>query len=193
MWSYRYGVNFARYKEKVKAYKAGLPIPDITDAEAKKLYEEQKKVGITHEPPQDDLEHVEEPVDTEISDADASSIDEYPEPPKVPSPPKSPRSSKRRKSMKEAVEKTSLSSKQIAAKEMQSVASPEVERISKSPEKERRKKSTRKRDTKDLSENLEPKKDFIIPISSSPKLTSHDTQAKHKRSKKKRKSEGADV
>lgn len=193
LWSYRYGVNFARYKEKVKAYKAGLPIPDITDAEAKKLYEEQKKVGITHEPPQDDLGHMEEPIDTEISDADASSIDESPEPPKVPSPPKSPRSSKRRRSMKEAADKISLSSKQTSGREIQSVASPEVERISKSPEKERKKKSTRKREAKDLSENLEPKKDVIFPIASSPKVTSQDTQAKQKRSKKKRKSEAMDA
>lgn len=137
---------------------------------------------------------MEEPIDTEISDADASSINDSPEPPKVPSPPKSPRSSKRRKSMKDAVDKTSLSSKQTAVREMQSVAIPEVERISKSPEKERKKKSTRKREVKDLSENLEPKKDVIIPISSPPKLTSQDTQAKQKRpSKKKRKSEAADA
>lgn len=190
MWSQRYGVNFARYKEKVKAYKAGLPIPDITDAEAKRLYEEQKKVGITHEPPQDDLGHMEEPIDTEVSDVDASSIDDSPEPPRVPSPPKSPRSSKRRKSMKDALDKTSLLSRQAAARDMQLVASPEVERISKSPEKERKKKSTRKRDAKDLSENLEPKKDVIIPFSNSP---NQDTQAKQKRSKKKRKSEAADA
>lgn len=169
-----------------------MPIPEITDDQAKKLYEEQKRVGITHEPPQDDLGHMEEPIDTEISDVDASSIDESPEPPKVPSPPKSPRASKRRKSMKEAADKTSLSSKQTAVREMP-VASPGVERISKSPEKERKKKSTRKREAKDLSENLEPKKDVILPISSSPKSTSQDTQAKQKRSKKKRKSEATDA
>lgn len=186
-------MNFARYKEKVKAYKSGLPIPEITDAEAKKFYDEQRKVGITHEPPQDDLGHIEGPIDTEFSEADASSVDETPEPPKAPSPPKSPRSSKRRRSMKEAADKTSMSSKQTAAREMQLIASPEVERISKSPEKERKKKSTRKREAKDISDNLEMKKDVFAPISSSPKLTSQDTQAKQKRSKKKRKSEAADA
>lgn len=195
MWSYKYAINFTRYKEKVKAYKAGLPIPEITDEEAKKLYEEQKKVGIILEPPQDDVEHMEEHLDSETSDADVSSSsdEQTPEPPKVPSPPKSPRSSKRRKGMKDVADRNSSITKQIVAKEVQPAANLEVDRISKSAEKERKKKGSRKRDTKDFGEPLEPKREFIIPIASSPKVTSQDTPAKQKRSKKKRKSEVADA
>ncbi|KAG6986425.1 hypothetical protein G7Y79_00090g101210 [Physcia stellaris] len=39
------GVNFARYKEKSKAYKEGRPIPEISDEDAKKLYDELIRTG----------------------------------------------------------------------------------------------------------------------------------------------------
>ena len=188
-------MNFTRYKEKVKAYKAGLPIPEISDAEAKRLYEEQKRVGIIHEPTPNDIGHKEEQLDSETSDDDVSSSsdEESPEPLKVPSPPKSPRSSKRRKGMKDVTDRYASITKPIAVKEVQPVATPEVGRISKSPEKGRKKKGTRKRDAKDSGEPLESKREFIIPIARSPRVSVQDTQAKQKRSKKKRKSEAADA
>lgn len=123
MWSYKYAINLTRYKEKVKAYKAGLPIPEISDAQAKELYDEQQKIGIFHMTPAEDLTRAIDHMDSDTSAADneTSSSDETPEPPKEPSPPRIPRSSKRRQTadkssaaLRLAGEKTPTIYKQVA-------------------------------------------------------------------------------
>ncbi len=193
MWSYRYAVNFARYKEKVKAYKAGLPIPEISDAEAKKLYDEQQKIGIVHIPPPDHLGHTVAHTDSDTSDAeDTSSSDDTPEPPRAPSPPKVSRSSKRRHAADKnftppqpAAEKNTMLFKQIALHP----APTAEERIPKSSEKEKRKKNPRKSEIQDLGEVVETK--FAAPAEL--KFTIQETPGKTKRSKKKRKSEAVEA
>lgn len=189
MWSYKYAINLTRYKEKVKAYKAGLPIPEISDAQAKELYDEQQKIGIFHMPPAEDLTRAIDHMDSDTSAADneTSSSDETPEPPKEPSPPRIPRSSKRRHtadkssaSLRLAAEKTPTNYKQVALPP----ASALEERFPRSSENSRRKR-VRKSEVKDLAAM-----DIRSSALAEPKLAKQDTPGKPKRSKKKRKSEG---
>lgn len=189
MWSYRYAINLTRYKEKVKAYKAGLPIPEISDAQAKELYDEQQKIGIFHMSPPEDLAHALDHLDSDTSaaDNDTSSSDETPEPPREPSPPRIPRSSKRRHTAEKASaalrlanEKTPTIHKQVTLPP----ASALEERFPKSSE-NNRKKRVRKSEAKDLaSVDIKPS------ALAEPKSAKQDTPGKPKRSKKKRKSEG---
>lgn len=189
MWSYRYAINLTRYKEKVKAYKAGLPIPEISDAQAKELYDEQQKIGIFHMSPPEDLAHALDHIDsdTSVADNDTSSSDETPEPPREPSPPRIPRSSKRRHTAEKssaalrlANEKTPTIHKQVALPP----ASALEERFPKSSENSR-KKRVRKSEAKDLAAV-----DIKPSALAEPKSAKQDTPGKPKRSKKKRKSEG---
>lgn len=180
-------MNFARYKEKVKAYKAGKPIPEISDSEARRLYDEQRKVGITHEPPHDDLVQSEEHLDSGSSSASSSEAEESPEPPRAPSPP-SPRLSKRRKA-KDSGGKRSSVAKQVSTQKIEPTPKSSAGQIAKSPENDKKKKSMRKRDGKGSDETLDPRKSIIVPISGSPQVLSQEAQSKQKKSKKKRKSE----
>ncbi|KAL9046237.1 MAG: hypothetical protein Q9214_000879 [Letrouitia sp. 1 TL-2023] len=135
LWSYKYGCNYAAYKEKVKAYKAGRPIPEFSEEEAKQLFEQQKERGAFPDHPQfavADADHDEE-VDSQDSDS-VSSEDESPEPPKAPSPAKSPKVTKRGKSTKEK----SSPIKQASTKDAVSASelkSPETEKKSKGSKK----------------------------------------------------------
>lgn len=190
MWSYRYAINLTRYKEKVKAYKAGLPIPEISDAQAKELYDEQQKIGIFHMPPPEDLTHAIDHIDSDTSAADdTSSSDETPEPPREPSPPRIPRSSKRRHTaernsaaLRQATEKTPIIYKHVSLPP----ATALEERIPKSSEKDRKKRA-RKSEIKDLEAV-----DIKTSAFAEPKFAKQDTPGKPKRSRRKRKSEGAE-
>lgn len=93
--------------------------------------------------------------------------------------------------MRDAADRDSSLNTHIAVQEVQPAANF-VERISNSPEKEKRKKSGR-REAKDAGEPFESKREFIIPIASSPKLMNQISHPKQKRSKKKRKSETVDT
>lgn len=191
MWSYRYAINLTRYKEKVKAYKAGLPIPEISDAQAKELYDEQQKIGIFHLPPPEDLTHAIDHIDSDPSaaDDDTSSSDETPEPPREPSPPRIPRSSKRRHTaernsaaLRQATEKTPTIYKHVSLPP----ATALEERVPKSSEKDRKKRA-RKSEIKDLEAV-----DIKTSAFAEPKFAKQDTPGKPKRSRRKRKSEGAE-
>ncbi|KAL9099878.1 MAG: hypothetical protein Q9163_004684 [Psora crenata] len=83
-WAELYGINFARYKEVAKAYRAKQPLPDISDAQAKHLYEQAKKSAKIQSPTPVKSGHTSEE-DSDTSD-DGSSDDESPEPEKSPSP-----------------------------------------------------------------------------------------------------------
>ena len=163
----------------MKAYKEGKPIPEISDAEAKKLFDEQRKAGGFPDPPPDDPT-VEEHPDSETSDA-SSSDDETPEPIKAHSPP---RTSKRSKRDKES------SFKATPTKVVEPVASPMAERASKSPEMERKKKT--RKNAKASDEVLEAKKE-AVEVVSSPMLTSQDNHQKKKSKGRKRKSEAVEA
>lgn len=182
---YKYACNRAAYYEKMKAYKAGLPIPEINQAQAEKFYEQQQKEGFIAKP-------VSTPPLDESDDSDSSTSDEEdarsPSPRKAPSPPKSPRASKRRKTTKDGGEKLSSSIKVAPPKEIEkpkpASESPVVERSSRSPEKERKKgrpKILRDRDAEAATS--------IVTESSPLKATGQDTQKAEKRKGRKRKSE----
>ena len=162
----------------MKAYKEGKPIPEISDAEAKKLFDEQRKAGGFPDPPPDDPT-VEEHPDSETSDA-STSDDETPEPIKARSPP---RTSKRSKKDKESPIKPP------PTKMVEPVASPVAERASKSLEIERKKKS--RKNAKAADEVLDAKE--AVELVSSPMLTSHDNQQKKKSKGRKRKSEAIEI
>jgi len=173
-------VNFARYKEKVKAYKEGKPIPEISDAEAKKLFDEQRKAGGFPDPPADDPTAEEHP-DSETSNA-STSDDDTPEPINARSPP---RTSKRSK--KEKVSPV----KPTPTKAVESVVNPVAERSSKSPERGRKKKSRKNAKASDEIFHAKKEADEVV---SSPMLTTqdHDSQQKKKTKGRKRKSEVAE-
>lgn len=82
-WTELYGINFARYKELTKAYKAGLPLPEISDAEAKRLYEQNKQTGQVPNTTQLETSHV--PEEESDTSSDTSSDESSPEP--APAPP----------------------------------------------------------------------------------------------------------
>ncbi|KAL8793283.1 MAG: hypothetical protein Q9195_004143 [Heterodermia aff. obscurata] len=184
-WSYKYGVNFARYKEKSKAYKEGRPIPEITDEDAKKLYDEQIKSGKVKDeapldPGEDEGPEEEEEESNDESETSSSEEEPEPEPVKAPSPP--PKSSRASKRHKGAIsEKKPSPSKQIAVRVPEPVSTPAAVSIAKSPELEKKKKGSNK---KDKGESI------TLRASSPPKLAISDSQQKPKR--KKRKSEAAE-
>ncbi|SLM33625.1 High mobility group box domain [Lasallia pustulata] len=188
-WNHKYAINMARYREKTKAYKEGRAVPEISDEEAKKLYEEQKKAGIVHEPPKEDPAAVEDDAETTSSD---SSDDESSEPPKAPSPPKSPRASKRRKTAKEAAEKASSPVKKNPAKDADQIQLENEQAQRSSPPKSLEKKKTRpkKRSTDDA---MDAGKEVAEAKSSPLKSTIEDSSKKEKRARKKRKSEAAEA
>ncbi len=192
IWSYRYAINFTRYKEKVKAYKAGLPIPEISDAQAKELYDQLQKIGIFHRPPPEDLAHAIDHLDPDNSAADGekSSSDETPEPIRERSLRRIHRSSKRRHpaeksfaALRQANEMTPTSDKQVSLP-----PTPALEgRVPKSSKKDRKKKA-RKSETFDLEAvDIKPSA-FAEPMFAA----KQDTPGKSKRSKRERKSEAAD-
>ncbi|KAL8726154.1 MAG: hypothetical protein Q9181_006164 [Wetmoreana brouardii] len=180
-WAELYGCNYAAYKKKIQAYKAGLPIPEFTTEEAKQLYEEQRQAGASSAPAHDALSDHDAKSDSDAESDESSSDEEPPPPPKVISPPKSPRASKRGKGAKEKAEK-----------KVSSVDKPQpIERSTTSPEVDRKKKSSKKRDAKAMDEIVEPKKSSQIDVGSSSIKTKKDGDSKQKR--KKRKSEATDV
>ncbi len=170
----------ARYREKVKAYKAGRPIPEISDTEAKKLYEDERNVGLAPEQLHRELEA---PTDLETS-LPSSSDEDTPEPPKAPSPPKSPRSSKRRKSGKDPNVKMPSLVSQTNTRDGDLISSQLVNSLS---ETERKKRPSRKKEFKGVNETPDTK-DVKVAVTSSPKRD-QDSVSKVKKSKRKRKSE----
>ncbi|KAL9132036.1 MAG: hypothetical protein Q9217_000164 [Psora testacea] len=163
-WAEQYGINFARYKELMKAYKAKQPLPEISDAQAKQFYEQNKKSGKIPNPAQLETVHAPE-VDSDTSD-DSSSDEETPEPVKAPSPAPI---TKKQKVSKDAKRKA-------AAAEPDPVLDPAL----RSPEK----KKGAKKSAKALGETAEIKKWIGEAASSPPKS--------EKQKKKKRKSGVAD-
>lgn len=99
-------VNFARYKEKMKAYKAGLPVPEISDVEAKLLYEASKdSANNALSPPADTVADVTGETGSDSSTVSSSSEDESPAPVlKEPSPVPT----KKQKASKDASKKKAL-------------------------------------------------------------------------------------
>ncbi|KAL8693489.1 MAG: hypothetical protein Q9218_001678 [Villophora microphyllina] len=180
-WAELYGCNYAAYKKKVQAYKAGLPIPEFTKEEAQQLYEEQRQGAVSLLPAHDALSAHDEKSGSDVESGDSSSSEEEaPEPPKIVSPPKSPRASKRGKGAKEkGVKKASPIEKPVP-----------VERNTTSPEVEKKKKSSKKRDAKAVEEIPERKKPTAADVATSPVSTKKDGEPKQKR--KKRKSEALD-
>ncbi|CAL8583432.1 hypothetical protein XPA_009056 [Xanthoria parietina] len=180
-WAELYGCNYAGYKRKVQAYKAGRPIPDFTAEEARQLYDEDRNIGAAPAPAHDATSDHDENVDSEEeADTTSSSDEESPEPPKAVSPPKSPRASKRGKGAKGKVEKKTSPVKEAAP----------VEPSPKSPETERKKKGTRKHDAKATVGTTEPKpEDQAADSGSSPTKAKKDSEPEPKSKRKKRKSE----
>ncbi|KAL8774027.1 MAG: hypothetical protein Q9209_001135 [Squamulea sp. 1 TL-2023] len=180
-WAELYGCNYAAYKKKVQAYKAGLPIPEFTSEEARQLYDEEKNTGVAPPAPaQDATPDHDEDVDSEDESETSSSDEESPEPPKAVSPPKSPRASKRGKGTKG----------RTAEKASPKEPTP-VEPTPKTPETDRKKKGTKKSDAKATVGTAEPKDDVQIGTSSSPTKSKKDSEPKPKR--RKRKSEATDA
>lgn len=200
MWNYRYAINLARYKEKVKAYKAGLPIPEISDEQAKELYDKMQKSGIVHMPPPEDLAHAIDHLDMDTSATDDDgkpSRDETPESIREPSPPpRIHRSSKRRRT---TTEKMSAALQQANEKtppppDKQLSPLPPIpaleKRVSRSSKKDRKKKS-RKSEIKDLEDVDIKSSAFAEPTFAAVKNQDTPTGGKSKKSKRERKSAGA--
>ena len=162
-WHYKYAVNLCRYNAKVKAYKAGEPVPEISDAEAKRMYDEQSKNGvITEEAP------VPAPVVFEHTEDPAEEDDEEEEAEAPPPPPKSP-AAKKRKTGKESA--TKVAESPVEPK-------PEV----KTPAKEKKK-------TKKAADSVQDS--ATAPASSPAKGSSQATIKKDKKSKKRKSEAGA--
>ena len=168
----------------MRSYKAGNGIPEISDSEAVKLYEESHKSGKLPSPPDLDKGHVDEEVEEDEDDDeddeekegektdDTSTEEDTPEPVKAPPP-------KRSKTAKEA----KAGAKQVPVKEVQPIV---TERSTQSPEKKKKKSS--KKDAKGASDVAQAKKDIVENTSSpTPKAASPEKQKKGKG--KKRKSE----
>ena len=164
----------------MKAYKDGKPIPEISDAEAKKLFDEQRKAGGFPDPPADDPT-ADEHLDSQASDA-STSDDNTPEPIKARSPP---RTSKRSKQEKEPPLKPT------PHKAVEPIVSLVAERSSKSPEMGRKKKS--RKNVKASDEIFAAKKE-ADEIASPSMLTTQDKDSQQKKKSKgrKRKSEVAE-
>jgi hypothetical protein len=170
----------ARYREKVKAYKAGQPIPEISDTEAKKLYEDERNVGLIPERSHRELEPHTDPETSLPPSCDQDS----PEPPRAPPPPKSLSISKRRKSGKDPnINRPSFVS-QTNTRDGDLISSQLVNSLS---ETERKKRPTRKKEFKGVNETPDTK-DVKVAVTSSPKRD-QDSVSKVKKSKRKRKSE----
>lgn len=183
-WQYRYAVNFARYRAQTDAYKAGKPIPEISDAEAKKIYETTNKDGKIPAPADLDPGHSEEEDET---DSSTTSDEESPEPVKAPSP-------KRKKSAKNA-EKKAPSAKQTPAKAPEPVVAEPISHSSGKTSPEKKKKASKKKETKGPGDAADSKKEAVAEPPSSPsKPTGQDSQQKQQKKKgRKRKSEAVDA
>jgi hypothetical protein len=162
----------------VKAYKAGRPIPEISDTEAEKLYEEAKKAGLM-----EGFEEIEDHIETESSVSTSSKEDSV-EPPKALSPPKSPRTSKRRRSGKDLNGKRLSLVPHIQTKDEDFGSGESVNRV---VELEKKKRPTRNKEVNDADDKATPKD--IPETNASPSKTNQDIHSKTKRSKRKRKSE----
>ncbi|KAL8945290.1 MAG: hypothetical protein Q9211_000166 [Gyalolechia sp. 1 TL-2023] len=181
-WKHLYGCNYAAYKKKVEAYKAGRAIPEFTKEEAQQLYDEQRQTGTIPDPVLDPVSDHDQNLDSgeeedeEESDTSSSEEDEQsPEPPKAISPPKSPRASKRGKGAKDRVEKKATPVKEAAP----------VERRSRTLEVGRKQKTSKKRDARVMDEPTEPQKETQVDTSNSPTKPRKDSDSKQKRKKRK--------
>ena len=184
----RYQVDLCRYYEQKKAYEAGEPIPDISAAEARKLYEEQLKSGL---PPKGrkigkaPTPAAPAPVQDTAEEEDSSEEEEEsPEPQKAVTPPKTDRSSKRQKTAKD----NAASSKTTTTKGKASPDSPKADRVSTSPELERKKKGTSKKKESKVDDAVEEEAEATV---ASP-VKAKAADKKDKKSKRKRKSEAVD-
>ncbi|KAL8959317.1 MAG: hypothetical protein Q9193_003799, partial [Seirophora villosa] len=184
LWQEKYGANYAAYKEKVKAYKAGLPIPEFTQDEIQQMYDEQRGGEGAAVPLQEAPSDNDEKSDSEGDEkSDVTSSEEPSPPPKAVSPPKSPRASKRGKGVKGKAEKKATPVKASSPTPQQSLKSPDTDN--------KKKKATKKRGARAIDEVSEPKKEAQGDVGSSPAKSKKESEPKPKR--KKRKSEAADT
>ena len=166
----------------MKAYKAGEPIPEISDVEAKKLFDNDNKNGLTTEGllAQAELEPHEDNLESESSVSTSS--EEPPESPKAPTPP---RSSRRRKSDRDQPVKQRSPSPQVPIKRLD-VDSDESESA---VVEKRSKRPSRKREFKEIDESL-GSGDLVTAVI--PPKRSSENSSKTKRSKRKRRSDNFD-
>ena len=185
VWQDKYAVNFLRYKEQMKSYKAGEGIPEISDAEAQALFDRSKQDGKLPSPADLETEHIEEDEEAEEEEEEVEedekseasedeSSEASPEPVKAPPP-------KRTKAAKHATEKKG-SAKQAPAKEAEPAP---VERSTKSPETKKKKKGSKATAADDAVDSKKETAAAPPP----PKAASPEKQKKPKG--KKRKSEAA--
>lgn len=166
----------------MEAYKAGRPIPEISDIDAKRLFDEERNRGLTIEQSHSQVnsEQPHDHLETEISVSTSS--EEFQEPLKAPTPP---RTSKRQKNgrdqhMKRLSVATQLPTHALAL-DSSELASPIVDTERKI------KRTDRKKDVKELNE-AGGSKDIGSAVTSSSKRNS-DNFSKARKSKRKRKSE----
>ncbi|KAI9931670.1 hypothetical protein ASPWEDRAFT_37471 [Aspergillus wentii DTO 134E9] len=160
VWKKLYADNLAVYKEKVKAYKAGLPVPDDDNARASsQLQQDVAGAEASADESEQDEDEEEHEQEQEPEEEEEEEVEESPEPVKEPTPPRS--SAKRRRSEGKP-----------AAKE---VASPTVNK-KESPKKKRTSARTQKDQVQEEDEQQKAPSSARKP-------------AADKRTKKKRKSE----
>lgn len=166
----------------MKAYKAGKPIPEISDTEAKKLFDNKRKNGLTTERllSEAELEPHEDPLESESSVSTSSE-----EPPVSAKPPSPPRSSKRRRNDRDQPVKKPSPPPQLTVK-TQDVDSDEsagivVEKKNKRP--------SRKREFREVDESLGS--GDVVSAVVLPKRGS-DNFSKAKKSRRKRRSDNFD-
>ncbi|MCJ1350204.1 MAG: hypothetical protein MMC33_000185 [Icmadophila ericetorum] len=193
---YKYACNRAAYYEKMKAYKAGLPIPEISEEQAEKLYEEQQRAGFVPKPIPTTLAPVEPNPASDSSDASSEEDEKSPTPTKAPSPPKSPRASKRRKTNKESAEHATpvKAPHKEVEKYKHTTETPTTERATRPADKKKEKKErvSKKKDDKESAVSVQvPPPVAVIAESSQPKSTpvSQEASKKEKKSRKKRKND----
>lgn len=166
----------------MEAYKAGRPIPEISDVDAKKLFDEEKNRGLTIEQSHSHVnsEQPEDHLESEISVSTSS--EESQEPLKAPTPP---RTSKRQKNGRDQhMKRLSIATQlptQAMALDSSELASPILDTEKKI------KKADRKRDVKQLNEAVGSKD--VVPADMSSSKRNSDNFSKSKKSKRKRKSE----
>lgn len=166
----------------MKAYKAGEPIPEISDTEAKKMFDDEHNNGLITEQllSHVELEQTEDHLESESSISTSS--EEPPVSPKAPSPP---RTSKRRKNDKDQHVRQPSPAPQLPM-EGPDLDSDESMSLVLETEK-RNKRLIRKKDFAEVDESLGS--GDLVPAITFPSKRNSDNSPKLKRSKRKRKSD----
>ena len=173
----------------MRHYRAGLPVPEISEQRAEELYEEQKMAGFKSKPIEDVATPDEDSAGASSSSGDSDSEESSVSPQREPSPQKQaspPRTSKRRKAGRgdsTPVPVMPMQAFREPEKQNPSFNIPTPERSHKSPEKERKKKHKRSDDKDGGSGMGTPAEGFLG------KSAFHD--AKKEKKSKKRRSEAA--